>query len=56
MMVYWENSMGTGIRHGITFGSALAICISWSRNQSILWAILHGLLSWIYVIYYAITR
>lgn len=40
-------------RTGITFGSALAIAISWSINKSILWAILHGLLSWIYVVYYA---
>ncbi len=43
-------------RSGITFGSALAIAISWSKNGSILWAILHGLLSWLYVIYYALTR
>lgn len=40
---------------GISFGSALAITISWSANHSILWAILHGLLSWFYVIYYAIA-
>ncbi|HEX5004840.1 MAG TPA: hypothetical protein VFV65_05955 [Gemmatimonadales bacterium] len=39
---------------GIGFGSALAITISWSANHSILWAILHGVLSWFYVIYYAI--
>ncbi len=39
---------------GIGFGTALAIAISWSANKSILWAILHGILSWIYVIYYAI--
>lgn len=39
---------------GIGFGSALAITISWSVNKSILWAIVHGLLSWFYVIYYAI--
>lgn len=43
-------------RAGIGFGSALAIAISWSVNKSILWAIAHGLLSWFYVIYYAITR
>jgi hypothetical protein len=43
-------------RAGITFGSALAITISWSANQSILWAIVHGILSWLYVIYYAIVR
>jgi hypothetical protein len=40
---------------GIGFGSALAITISWSANHSILWAILHGLFSWFYVIYYAIV-
>ena len=39
---------------GIGFGTALAITISWSINKSILWAIAHGMLSWIYVIYYAI--
>jgi hypothetical protein len=39
---------------GIGFGSALAIAISWSANKSILWAIVHGILSWIYVVYYAI--
>jgi hypothetical protein len=43
-------------RAGITFGSALAITISWSINKSILWAIAHGILSWFYVIYYAIMR
>lgn len=43
-------------RSGITFGTALAIAISWSTNKSILWAIVHGLFSWFYVIYYAIVR
>ncbi len=39
---------------GIGFGTALAIAISWSVNKSILWAIVHGVCSWLYVIYYAI--
>ncbi len=43
-------------RSGITFGSAVASAISWSTNKSILWAILHGVFSWFYVIYYALTR
>lgn len=43
-------------RAGVSFGSTLAIAISWSVNHSILWACLHGVLSWIYVIYFAITR
>ena len=33
---------------GIGFGTALAIAISWSANHSILWAIIHGILSWVY--------
>ena len=44
------------IKHGIGLGTALAIAISWSVNKSILWAIFHGVLSWFYVIYYALTR
>jgi len=41
-------------RAGISFGSALAIAISWSVNKSLFWAIIHGLLSWLYVVYYAV--
>ena len=44
------------VRAGIGFGSALAIAISWSANHSILWAIVHGIFSWLYVVYYALTR
>lgn len=43
-------------RAGITMGSALAITISWSVNQSILWAIVHGFFSWLYVIYFALVK
>lgn len=46
----WEMA-----RSGITFGTALAIAISYTANKSILWAIFHGLLSWLYVIYYAMA-
>jgi hypothetical protein len=42
------------VRTGITFGSALAMVISWTANKSMLWVIVHGLLSWLYVIYYAL--
>lgn len=44
------------VRTGIGFGTALAIAISWSVNKSILWAIVHGVFSWAYVIYFAIVR
>jgi hypothetical protein len=49
-------SVPNAAKVGIGFGSALAITISWSVNKSILWAIVHGFLSWIYVIYYALKR
>ena len=37
---------------GITFGAALAMVISYVQWRSIGWAIMHGCLGWIYVIYY----
>jgi len=48
-----HTSEGTGLW---VFGSALAMILSWSRNASILYCIGHGIASWIYVIYFAITR
>ena len=42
------------VTEGLSFGSALAIVISYVEWKSIGWAILHGLLGWVYVIYYAI--
>ena len=44
------------VSNGIGIGSALAIVCSWQRNRSILWAILAGIISWFYVIYFALTR
>jgi hypothetical protein len=38
------------------FGSNLAICISWSVHKTVSLAILHGILSWLYVIYYAVKE
>lgn len=45
---------GDVVRTGLSFGSALAMVISWTANKSMLWVIIHGLLSWLYVIYYAL--
>ena len=41
---------------GLSLGNAIAVTISWSLYKSILWAILHGIFGWFYVIYYAFTR
>lgn len=42
------------VKTGITFGSALAMVISYTTWQSVGWAIVHGLLSWFYVIYFVL--
>ena len=39
---------------GITFGSCLAMVISYTTWQSVGWAIFHGLLSWAYVLYFVL--
>ena len=42
------------VETGISFGTCLAMIISYTTWKSIGWAILHGLFSWVYVIYYII--
>jgi hypothetical protein len=44
------------VSSGVGFGSALAMVISYTAHKSVLWAIIHGILSWFYVIYYVLTR
>ncbi len=43
-----------GIDIGAAVGVALAVVLSYTKWQSIGWAIFHGLLNWVYVIYYVI--
>jgi hypothetical protein len=45
-----------GAKYGVSFGSALAIVVSYNANHSIIWAIIHGLLGWFYVVYFALFR
>ena len=42
------------VKTGVSFGSALAMAISFSTWHSVGWAIVHGVLGWIYVIYYVL--
>ena len=44
------------IAPGIGLGTVIAVVISWSRNKSILWAIIHGILGWLYVIYAILVK
>jgi len=45
-----------GAKFGIGFGSALAIAISYTTNHSIFWAIVDGILGWLYVVFFALFR
>ena len=36
---------------GIGLGTAVAVIVSYLHNHSILWAIVHGIFGWLYVIY-----
>lgn len=54
-----QSAMGRSVqvaKAGVSFGSALAITISWSLHHSLLWAIVQGFFGWLYVVYYALTR
>jgi hypothetical protein len=37
---------------GFTLGGFIAILLSWTTNHSVLYALVHGLLGWFYVIYW----
>lgn len=40
------------VKTGISFGTALAMVISYTTWHSVGWAIFHGILGWVYVIYF----
>jgi len=54
-MGYGRYIVKTSIKAGISFGSCLAMIISYTAWKSIFWAIIHGLFSWVYVVYYIIA-
>ncbi|WP_202912303.1 hypothetical protein [Sphingobacterium olei] len=51
-----NNTTKTVTQSGVGLGSIIGVVTSWDRNKSILWAILHGIFGWFYVIYFAFTR
>ena len=56
----FESFTGGGpisvVRDGVGLSSVIAVVGSWHLSRSILWAVLAGILSWFYVIYFAVTR
>ena len=49
-----EKTIKKGLDSEAVVGIALAVVLSYTKWQSIGWAIVHGFMSWGYVIYYAI--
>ena len=41
-------------RTGIGIGSVIAILVSWHLNHSVIWAVVHGILGWFYLAYWAL--
>jgi hypothetical protein len=44
------------IKYGLGYGAAAAMILSYSANQSILWMLIHGWFSWLYVLYFALFK
>ena len=55
-----DNKRNTEVKVGagatIGFGTVLAVTLSWAANHAIGWALIHGLLGWLYVIYYLLSH
>ncbi len=56
LLAQWTQQSPTVAQTGISLGAAIAVVCSWQRNRSIFWAIVAGILSWVYVLYFALTR
>jgi hypothetical protein len=44
--------VGKTVQGGIGLGTLIAVVISWTTNHSVGWVIVHGILGWLYIIYY----
>jgi len=44
------------IKYGIGYGAVVAMILSYTANKSILWMLIHGWLSWLYVVYFALFK
>jgi len=51
------RSYGPSIfKYGLGYGAAAAMILSYNANQSILWMLIDGWFSWLYVIFFALFR
>ncbi len=45
-----NNTRSVSVGYGVGFGVVLAMIISWSHVQSVMWTAIHGIFGWFYVI------
>lgn len=50
-----KGTSGKILGGGIGFGTCLAMVISYTAWNSVIWAIIHGILGWLYVIYFVVV-
>lgn len=49
--------LGTAVvKFGLGYGAVAAMILSYDYNKSILWMLIDGWLSWIYVIFFALFK
>ncbi len=46
----------TVVKYGMGYGAVAAMILSYSANHSIIWMLIDGWLSWIYVVFFALIR
>jgi hypothetical protein len=51
-----SSSSGGGCSGGVGLGTIIALPLSWTTFHSVGLQILHGILGWLFVIYYILTR
>jgi hypothetical protein len=44
------------VKYGIGYGAVAAMILSYNANQSILWMLIDGWFSWLYVVFFALFR
>ncbi len=44
------------VKYGLGYGACAAMILSYTANKSILWMLIDGWFSWVYVVFFALFR
>jgi hypothetical protein len=56
MAIVYRSYGPSIVKYGLGYGAAAAMILSYNANQSILWMLIDGWFSWLYVIFFALFR